>query len=543
MRWNASNVSFSRPIRWLVALYGDSVIPFVYADVSTGRRSRGARPDGSPELAVPRAEDYLTLLAEQRIVVDPGERAALIADRTKQLAKSVGGHIPDDPALLGEVANLVERPTTLLGRFEDDYLKLPADVLIAVMKKHQRYFPVLGDDDRLMPYFITVRNGGRDHLPTVRRGNEEVIRARFADADFFYREDTEQPLEAFLPRLGTLTFQEQLGSMLDKSRRLEKLVPELSRMLGLDAEQTAVAERAAHLCKADLATQMVVELTSLQGVIGREYALGSGESTQVAQAIFEHYLPRSAGDRAPETLAGLAVGIADRLDSLAGLFALGLTPSGSSDPYQLRRQALGVVQNLIAHEAPFSVREGLAAAAHHLPEQAPDDALDAALGFVVERLRGYLRDRSFRFDVVDAVLAARGHDPFRALKGVRELTRWVARREWSRILDNYARCVRITRDIDEQYALVPAQFAQPAERELYAAYQQARAQIGPGSSVGGFLSAFTPMVDVIDRYFARESGVLVMVEDRDLRENRLAQLQAIAALAEGIVDLSRLEGF
>jgi glycyl-tRNA synthetase len=543
MRWNQSGVAFSRPIRWLVALLGDGVIPFEYAGVASGCISRGPRSEGSPAFEVTRAEDYPGLLARHHIVADPGERRALITRQVTELAQGVGGRVPDDPLLLGEVTNLVERPTPLLGHFEEEYLRLPADVLIAVMKKHQRCFPVVDGDGKLLPHFVAVRNGGDKHMDIVRRGNEEVIRARFADADFFYREDTRKPLEEFLPRLGTLTFQEQLGSMLDKTHRLEQLVLQLAEMLGLSEEETKVARQAAYLCKADLATQMVVEFTSLQGVMGQEYALKSGEDPAVAEAIFEHYLPRFAGDAPPRTRPGLVVGLANRLDSLAGLFAVGLTPTGSADPYHLRRDALGLVQNLLAHQLPFSVQEGLAAAAHLLPVGISEDALSAALDFVVERLRGTLREQGFRYDVVDAALAARGDDPFRAQQAVEELSRWVARDDWSRILDNYARCVRITRDFEERFSLDPARFARPAEEELYAAYREARGRVTPESTVDAFLTAFLPLVDVIDRYFARESGVLVMAEDLALRENRLAQLQHIAALAEGIVDLSRLEGF
>ena len=543
MRWNESGVAFSRPIRWMVALLGDTVIPFEYAGVASGRISRGSRPEGSPEFEIARAEDYLALLAQHHIVAGSEERRALIAEQAAQLAQSVKGHIPEDSVLLDEVTNLVEQPTLFLGHFEERYLRLPADVLIAVMKKHQRYFPVVDGDGKLLPYFVAVRNGGEQHLHIVRRGNEEVIRARFADADYFYREDTKRPLNGFLPRLGTLTFQEMLGSMLDKTQRLEQLVVQVADMLALSDEETEIAQRAAQLCKADLATQMVVEFTSLQGVMGREYALKAGESAAVAEAIFEHYLPRFAGDALPKTGPGLAVGIANRLDSLAGLFAVGLTPTGSSDPYHLRRDALGLVQNLVANQLPFSVRAGLLAAARLLPVDAPEDALSAALDFVVERLRGVLREGGFRYDVVDAVLAARGDDPFRASQAVEELSRWVARDDWQRILDNYARCVRITRDFEDRFPLDPDRFVQPAEEQLHAAYQEARSQVTSRSTVEEFLTAFVPLVDIIDWYFAKESGVMVMAEDRALRENRLAQLQHVAALAEGIVDLSRLEGF
>jgi glycyl-tRNA synthetase len=547
MRWNTSNVAFSRPIRWLVALLGDAVVPLEYAGLTSGHTSRSSRPQDSAAFEIARADDYLGLLVERQIVVDPEKRHAMIAKQAAQKATSVGGTIPDDPALLDEVTNLVEQPTALLGHFEEEYLRLPDAVLVTVMKKHQRYFPIVDGDGHLLPHFVVVRNGGEEHLDSVRHGNEEVIRARFADADFFYREDVKKPLEDFLPRLDTLTFQEQLGSMLDKTRRLEKLVPQLADMLGLNDREREIAQRAVHLCKADLATQMVVEMTSLQGVMGREYALRSGEDEAVAQAIYEHYLPRFAGDVLPKTKPGLVVGLANRLDSLAGLFAVGLAPTGSSDPYHLRRDALGLVQNLLAYEGllRFSLRDGLRAAARLLPDgcKPTHGQLGTTLDFIVERLRGVLREAGFRYDVVDAVLAAQGDDPFRARQSVEQLTAWVARDDWSRILENYARCVRITRDYNERFRLDPARFEQPAEETLYAAYQEARAQATPQSSVDEFLTAFVPLVDVIDAYFAKESGVLVMDENKSLRENRLAQLQHIAALAEGIVDLSRMEGF
>jgi glycyl-tRNA synthetase len=543
MRWNETGATFSRPIRWLVGLFGDAVVPLEYAGLSSGRTSRGPRSAGSPSFEIANAADYLALLHQHHVVADPDRRRTFIARQAQDLAHSVGGHVPEDPELLSEVTHLVEQPNPFLGEFEEKYLSLPTEVLIAVMKEHQRTFPVLDGQGQMLPYFIAVRNGGDEHLNVVRHGNEEVIRARFADAEYFYEEDTKQPLEHFLPRLDTLTFQEELGSVLDKTHRLEELVPVLAPMVNLSLEETESAVQAAHLCKADLATQMVVEHTSLQGVMGREYALKSGEPPQMARAIREHYLPRSAGDELPESKIGLTVGLADRLDSLAGLFAVGLIPTGSADPYGLRRDALGLVQNLLAHQLSFSVARGLEEAAKLLPVDVADQALSEALDFVIERLRGTLRDASYPYDVVDAVLVERGDDPYRAREGVEELSRWVERDDWDTILDNYSRCVRITRDYDTQFDLEPQLFQEPAEEELYEAYRQARLEITPESSVDELLTAFLPLIDVIDRYFARESGVLVMADDEVVRRNRLAQLQHIAALADGIADLSRLEGF
>jgi len=319
MRWNASGVAFSRPLRWLVALLGASVIPFEYAGLTAGRTTRGLRPYNSPEIEIPGAEKYFEIIRKKGIVLDVEERKALIEAGVRELAASVKGEAIMPPELLAEVANLVEKPMPLLGGFEKEFLALPEDVLISVMKKHQRYFPIrragATHESPLLPNFIVVRNGDEQGLDLVRQGNEHVVRARFTDANFFVREDLKHKLEDFRPRLGTLMFQKKLGSMLDKNKRVEKLTEVLVPMLGLEADEAVFARRAAHLLKADLVSKMVIEMTSLQGVMGREYARRDGEAPAVAEAIGEQYQP------VPQTRPGLAVTLADRLDSLAGLFA------------------------------------------------------------------------------------------------------------------------------------------------------------------------------------------------------------------------------
>ena len=308
------------------------------------------------------------------------------------LAGQVNGVVADDPALFGEVSNLVEAPAAFLGSFAPSHLKLPREVLVSVMKKHQRYFPLStrDSDSDLLPYFIAVRNGDDQGRDLVREGNEHVIRARFADADFFVREDLKKSLEAYLPRLGTLIFQTRLGSMLDKVHRIEALVSDLEPLVGLEPAQMAIARRAAALCKADLATHMVVEMTALQGNMGCYYALNSGESEEVAQAVYEHYLPRYTGDALPGSLPGLVVGLADRLDTLAGLFAAGLAPSGNKDPFAQRRAALGLVQNLIGWNLSFDLRFALQIAASRLPVESTPESQAAVLDFIIERLRNSL---------------------------------------------------------------------------------------------------------------------------------------------------------
>ncbi|MDW8325648.1 MAG: glycine--tRNA ligase subunit beta [Anaerolineales bacterium] len=541
MRWRPGDpTAFSRPIRWLVALLGEAVIPFEYAGLQTGNVSRGLRPLGSPPIVIPKADDYLPAMKKAKVEVDPARRRALILRQAKKLAKQAGGVIADE-GVLDEVTHLVECPTALLGSFAAESLALPREVLIAVMKKHQRYFPVArpsaggkraGSEGELLPYFIAVRNGDAKHLDVVREGNEHVIRARFADAEFFVREDHKRRLEEFRPQLRTLTFQSKLGSMLDKSERIEKLTVQLAPMLGLSEAETAIAQRAAYLSKADLATQMVVEMTSLQGIMGYEYALHSGEPREVALAIREQY-------GLPETKPGLALGLADRLDSLAGLFAAGLAPTGSADPFGLRRAALSVNQILFKKNIDFDLRNALEAAIALLPDSVrpiSNSLLSDLLTFLAARLRGQFLEQGYRYDVVDAVLAEQAHNPARALAAVKQLSRWVAREDWPQILAAYARCVRITRDQKEQYPVHSEQLTEPAEKELDAVSKSVKSV----KSVDDLFRQLTPMIPAISRFF---DEVLVMTDDPQARANRLGLLQRIANMARGVADLSKLEGF
>jgi len=547
MRWNASNVAFSRPIRWLVALLGRVVLPFEYAGVQSGRVSRGLRQYGAPPIEISHADQYGALMTEHKIIVDVAQRRQLIRRQAEALAAQVGGKILDDPDLLDEVANLVELPTALRGSFEAEYLKLPADILISVMKKHQRYFPVVDQQSgKLLPYFIAVRNGDDQNLPVVRLGNEEVIRARFADATFFYKADTKKHLGCFLPRLNTLTFQERLGSMLDKVRRIEKLAPRIGEMLGLDAAGLMTVRRVAELCKADLATQMVIEMTSLHGVMGREYARLSGEPEAVAEGILEHCLPRFAGDALPASMPGLIVGLADRLDSLVALFAIGLQPSGAKDPFALRRAALGIVQVLVGRGVSLDLRRAVEMAMETLPDGIVTDAAThegvqfSVLDYIVQRLRGVLLEEGLRYDVVDAVLAKQGHNPALARQTAIDLNKWVTREDWPTLLNAYARCVRIVRGEKVRYSLDPAALTEDAAVHLYDALRVAQATISERRTVGEVLRAVQKLVPEINAFFDQ---VLVMDPDPTVRQNRLALVQAVAALTEGVADLSLLEGF
>ncbi len=545
MRWNRTNVVFSRPIRWLLALYGEQPIPFEFAGLAAGNTTRGLRFADGREILISSPKEYFQFLRTQGILLDKEERCREIEAQVQALAMQVGGQVASDPDLLAEVANLVEAPAALRGAFDPAHLELPGEVLISVMKKHQRYFPIQSNGN-LLPYFITIANkpaqapGNCLGAETIIAGNEHVLHARFADAAFFVNEDLKRPLPDYLPRLATLTFQTRLGSMLDKTRRIEALVDDLIPMFALSAVQAEVARRAAHLCKADLVSHMVIEMTSLQGQMGRYYALRSGEPPEVAEAIFEHYLPRYSGDQTPQSLPGLLVGLADRLDTLSGLFAAGLAPTGNKDPFAQRRAALGLVQNLVAWELDFDLAPALQAAAAHLPIEVAPDSQAACLAFIVERLRNLLLESGWRYDVVDAVLASQGSNPARAARAVRQLAAWTARPDWHTILPAYARCVRITRPFEQTFPLSAGNLVEPAETELYAALSQAEATPRSPGSVDDFLHAFLPLIPAINRFFDQ---VLVMTEDETLQRNRLGLLQRISALANGVADLSRLEGF
>ena len=545
MRWNETGIAFSRPIRWYVALLGGAVIPFEYAGVSSGGITRGLRPYDSPETEVNGLEAYFATLDQQGIIIDSDARRQVIQKQTAELAASVGGRIPEDKSLLDEVTNLVECPTALLGRFEERYLKLPREVLVTVMKKHQRYFAVEDGDGNLMPYFIAVRNGDEQHLDLVTHGNEQVLRARFADADYFFTQDTQKRLSEFLPRLSTLTFQEKLGSMLDKNERIACLVEPIGSLLHLSETEIAIAQRASHVAKADLATQMVVEMTSLQGTMGREYALLGGNPREVADAIFEHWLPRSADDQLPSSHAGMLLAIADRLDSLVGLFAAGLAPQSTADPYGLRRAALGIIQIAVEKELDFDLTLALEKVAAEQPIPVSDETITQVLEFIAGRLRVWIEEQGWAHDVVAAVLAAQSHNPYRAMQGIRELDTWVKRPDWEPILDGFARCVRITRAESEQYPVDPALFVQPEENALYDAYQTAAAALDVHGNVDAFLTAFAPMIPAISAYFGtgKGDGVLVNADDPAIRRNRLGLLQAISAMQQGRADLSHLSGF
>ena len=535
MRWDRSGAAFSRPVRWLLCLHGDVVIPAVWGHLRSDDKSRAPRPLNSEVEQVGTASNYDKLLASWGVILQRSARKARVLELVRETAASIGGQVPDEPDLLDEVTDLVEVPVPVLGAFEEERLSLPAPVLTTVMKKHQRYFPVLNASGGLMPNFVTVSNGQRGDLSLVRRGNEDVLRARYADAQFFVKDDLGQPLESYLPRLATLTFQEKLGSMLDKSQRVEKLVEACGPALGLSEAGQAKALQAARLCKADLVTSMVVEMTSLQGILGEIYARETGTDPEVAQALREHYLPRYAGDATPTLELGRVVGLCDRLDSLAGLFAIGLKPTGSADPYGLRRTALGLVALVVEGKLSLDLRPLLARALELQPVAFGEQVQKEVLGFVADRLLVWLKEKGLRHDVVEAAVSARSHDPYGAFLSASALQEAVHRPDWLATLQAYSRCGRITKDL-ERLPLQPERYQEPSVAALYTALEG----VGSVGEVSDLVSALESLRPRVDAFY---DDVLVNDPDLVVRSARQALVQKVVSLAEGVADLSRLEGY
>lgn len=539
MRWNASRQAFARPLRWLVALHGPALLPLELAGLAAGRVTRGPRPRSVP-MPIAEAGDYRKVMRTLGIEIDPEARRAAVREQVAARAAEAGGQVAEDPDLVHEVAHLVEQPFALRGDFEPAYLELPDAVLVTVMKKHQRCFAVRDAEGRLMPHFVSVANGAGIDPEAVRRGNAAVIRARFADAAYFWKQDIRRPLADYTPALAGLTFQSALGSMLDKVARLERLVPWLAERLGLSPDETEQARQAAGLAKSDLATSMVVDFTSLQGVMGRAYALRAGLPAAVAEAIHEQYLPRGAGDALPETAPGITLALADRLDSLVGLFAAGLRPKGAQDPFALRRAALGITSILVERGLRLDMGAAVDAAAAGLPIPLDPETRTELLTFLARRLEVQLREAGHAADAVAAVLAVQAQDPAAASAEVAVLEQHVARPDWNATLTAYARCARILRGRDDAGERVDeARLLEPAERVLHEAFAAATEGLDRGA-LNPVLNALAALTPAINTFF---DEVLVMAEDPALRANRLALVGRIAALPAELADLGRMEGF
>ncbi|MBF1714045.1 MAG: glycine--tRNA ligase subunit beta [Selenomonas sp.] len=523
MRWGDLDFRFIRPIRWFVALYGTEIVPFTLAGVTSGNHSRGHRTLAPADFVITSAADYEAACEKAYIIVDPERRRAMICEQITETAKACGGTAEITPDLLEEVLYLVEYPTALSGSFEEKYLALPAEAVITPMRDHQRYFPVKAADGSLLPAFITVRNGGKAHLDVVAHGNERVLRARLADAQFFFDEDRKKSLAEHREKLKTVVFQRGLGSMYEKTERLMALTTAIVEEMAVgDTDDAALADarRAAELSKADLVTGMVTEFTELQGIMGREYALLDGESPAVARAIDEQYMPRFAGDELPQTLLGVALSVADKIDNIVGTFSQGRIPTGSQDPFGLRRQALGLVLMLIEQESTMLLSDLVDEACDLYDLEEFRDKMQVYVAdFIRLRLKNVLSERGVRYDVQEAVLGdvdLVADVPVRAAY----VERLLASEGGEALVQSFVRVGNIARSVTGG-TVDPALFKAEEEGALLSAYQAAAAARAEGEDT---LPAEQALGRAIDTFF---DAVMVMDKDARVKENRLSLLKMI----------------
>lgn len=541
MHWADLDYKFIRPLRWLVALYGQDVIDFEVANVKSGRTSRGHRFLSEGDFEIANAEDYVEACRKASIIVDQNERCEMIRQQIAEVAAANGGQAEVNEDLLEEVLYLVEYPTALCGKFDEKYLALPAEAVITPMRDHQRYFPVL-KDGQLLPLFITIRNGGKEHLETVQHGNERVLRARLEDAQFFFDEDRKNTLEQHGEKLKTVVFQDGLGTIYDKALRLEVLAGYIADAIGANEQDKKDAVRAAKLAKADLVTGMVTEFTELQGVMGREYALLDGETKAVAQAIDEHYMPRFAGDSQPASVAGRIVSLADKIDTIVGTFSRGLIPTGSQDPFALRRQALGIVNMLKEAQYHISLSQLVAKAMELL--KIADAGQQAKLqndvaDFMKLRLKNVLADAGIRYDVVDAVFVTVDdiYGVFLRAQAVNE----AVKQDMEKTIQAFVRTGNIARKAEDVQAAVEADIlAEQVEKDLYKAYEVAASKVEKEIATqdyAGAIATLSQLAAPIDAFF---DGVMVMDKDEKIKNNRLGLLKLVDNLICQVADFSKI---
>ncbi|MGH8901639.1 MAG: glycine--tRNA ligase subunit beta [Egibacteraceae bacterium] len=541
MRWGDVSITFARPVHWIVALLDDAVIPVTFGDVASGRKTRGHRFLAPGQVVLTAASDYLGALRDAHVIADIDERRQLIRQQAEAAAARTDGRLVADRRLLDEVTQLVELPNPVLGAFEERYLDLPREVLVTEMRHHQRYFPVEDATGALLPYFIAVSNTPVRDEALSRRGYERVLRARLSDGRFFFDEDRKVPLADRVPALERVVFQQELGSYADKVARIRALALWLAHTTDR-AEHVEVVARAATLAKADLVTGMVGEFPELQGVMGREYALASGESPDVALAIFEHYLPRHADDVLPTQDPGALIGVADRLDSLCGIFAIGKEPTATADPFALRRACLGVIHIVLGRGYRFSVSAAVDEALRLLGRPDPDTA-ERVLRFIRGRLKA-LWSEQHPADVVEAVLEAGWDDLVVARRRITTLATLVGQPGFVAVATAFKRVVNIVR---KSAASVPSGEARPdlfehsAERGLHAAFLAARgrvAELEAADDYAGVLAEMGNLEPAIDCFFEQ---VRVIAGDPAVAENRLRLLRQVAGLFSRIADFSKIQ--
>lgn len=544
-RWGVQSEYFTRPVRWIVALFGNEVIDFTFAGLVAGRTTYGHRFLAPGPFEVADADSLVDVVRSASVIPSEAEREQVIREGVAKAEAETGFTAVLHPKTLVEVINLAEYPTVLVGTFDEEFLKVPEEIIVDAMLVHQRYFPLYDKDGKLTNRFIVVSNGDPACAETIVDGNERVVRARLYDAKFFYDEDLKQPLESYVDHLGEVVFQEKLGTMLDKTNRIQRLADHLAEDAGLAGQDLSDVERAARLCKADLVTSAVVEFTSVQGVMGSYYAAASGETAQVAQAIEQHYRPRFAGDEAPDTVVGKIVAIADKLDTVCGLFAVGQGPTGSSDPFALRRSAIGIVAMLSGKDAvEVSLVAAIDAALASYAQQGIEFDSDAArrdvIEFFITRTKVMMRDAGNSIDAIDAVLSAGIQEPVELINRVSALE--AARSEQPEVFEDLATAyARANNLCDSKLGTeVNEGLLSEVEQALVRAVGQAESNVASALENNNYAAALSELAALrkpIDLFF---ENTMVMDEDQTLRENRLRLLNSFVAVFANVADFALL---
>ncbi|KMJ60167.1 glycine-tRNA synthetase subunit beta [Bacillus sp. LL01] len=532
MRWGDEDLRYVRPIKWLIALFGEEVIPVEIAKVKSDRVSSGHRFLGS-QVELKDAGSYVEAMLSNYVIVNAVERKEAIRKQLSIIGEENGWNIPVEEDLLEEVNNLVEYPTALFGTFESEYLSLPEEVLITSMKEHQRYFPVKSEDGTLLPYFVTVRNGNHENLDIVARGNEKVLRARLSDAAFFSKEDEKLVIEDAIKKLDKIVFHEEIGTTGDKVRRVQTIATGLAELLNVDSVTVDHVKRAASIYKFDLVSHMVYEFPELQGVMGEKYAVAKGESPIVAKAINEHYMPRSAEDQTPASDVGAILGIAEKMDTIVGFFAIGVIPTGSQDPYALRRQASGIIQTILNKKWTLSLEEFILSVVERYAEKGiakknSQAILDDLIAFFKLRLKNNLSERGIRYDIVDATLELPLENICSTVKKAETLNEKKNEADFKETMESLSRVCNIAKKAILSVDVKEELLKQEEEQELYRQFNNKRERVLQAAAVQDFVVAYDELASLkpaIDTFF---ENIMVMTDDEAIKTNRLALMDNLS---------------
>ena len=542
MRWGGKNIRFARPIRWVVSLLNDQVVEFDFEGIPVGNKTKGHRFLGSSEIIIDQVNNYEKLLEENYVILDQNKRRDIIKYESTKIAKALGGEIHENEDLLEELTYIVEYPSPIKGSIKEKYLTLPKEVVTTTMIDHLRFTPIYSQDGELLPYFITVRNGTRDYEDIVIAGNEKVLGARLEDAKFFYEDDISKPLEDYVENLKGVLFHDKLGSMLEKENRDGVVAKKIAKSLSFADEAIEALDRVAHLSKADLTTKMVIEFTELQGVMGEIYALKSGEKEIVATAIREQYLPKFAGDALPKSSVGSIFSLADKIDTIVGLFAIGEIPTGSTDPFALRRSAIGIINIIRKTGWKFNLNEVIETSLYEYINDLGltfdhEEVIANIREFFFGRIKTMLQEEGIRYDIIDAVLIPES-EIYNIFEKAKELNEWF-KEDRTNFVDAYNRINNLTKDInfteiDEEL------LKEDAEKNLYNKFVENDKKFKEGLASENYKDAMDALNDLVPSIDAFFDSVMVMAEDENIRHNRLALINSIEENIQKILKIENI---